>query len=196
MPRRKTISDPELLDALLPVVLRCGVHRVTLAELGAVVGLSAATLIQRFGTRQRLLDAVLDRSTVHLEVELATVRHHGADQQPQPAWLFAWLAERTDPIADRELLAGNLGVLARDVSDPERRHQARRHQALIRERIRRSLRGAAVPSDRVEDLAATIEAHWHGLVIQWALTGEGSLSRAVEMGLWRLWQGLAVEGAG
>lgn len=63
MTRPRTVSDESILDATLTVVQRVGPARVTLAAVAAEVGLSAATLVQRFGTQRDLLLAA-DRQAI------------------------------------------------------------------------------------------------------------------------------------
>jgi AcrR family transcriptional regulator len=58
MPRTRTISDQKVLNATIELVGRHGVEKLTFASLGAHIGLSPATLVQRFGTKQQLLAAV------------------------------------------------------------------------------------------------------------------------------------------
>ena len=56
-PRSPTISDPDILIRATRAVRQHGPH-VTLAQIAAIVGLSAARLVQRFGSRSALLTAV------------------------------------------------------------------------------------------------------------------------------------------
>lgn len=176
MARSKTIADDDLLDALRPVLLKQGLHRATLAQLGTAVGLAPATLLQRFGSRRGLVDAVLDRATEQLACEI--------EAAPSDVPLVDWLAGRWRDLDDRELLAGGLQVLGRDFTVAERRRVAGRHQALIRERIRRGL--DAMGLDASPASIRLVEAHWHGLVIQWGLDGDGRLEAFVANGLRRL----------
>lgn len=54
-PRPQTVSDHAILDAARRAVGRLGFHQLTLADIAAESGLSAATLIQRFGSKHKLL---------------------------------------------------------------------------------------------------------------------------------------------
>ncbi|HET6680702.1 MAG TPA: TetR/AcrR family transcriptional regulator [Gemmatimonadaceae bacterium] len=54
-PRPRTVNDDAILDATGRVVGRLGFHRLTLADIALECGLSAATLIQRFGSKHKLL---------------------------------------------------------------------------------------------------------------------------------------------
>lgn len=187
MPRRKKLSDEQVLDAILPEILRRGLQSVTLPELGEVVGLSPATLLQRFGSRTGVIEAALDRTTDALELEL---------QQPLPGdeepldGLIGWLVRLAEPVADRELLAGSLEILGRDIVVPERNAAARRHLGLVRQRIERALVASGRTATAARWQGAMVEAHWHGLSIQWALHGEGPLDGWMRDGLRALLQSL------
>lgn len=67
MPRPRTVSDEAILDAVLALAHRVGPAEVTLAAAADEVGLSAATLVQRFGTKRDLLLAA-DKRGVDLWV--------------------------------------------------------------------------------------------------------------------------------
>lgn len=169
MPRVKTISDEAVLDEALEVLLDGGPQGFTLPAVGRAVGLSPSTLVQRFGSKQGLIEAVLARSTEQLEAGLA-----------EPTGdLVDWLVSLARPMNTRARLAGSLAMLVDDVADPKRAALARRHMDAIRTGIASFRDG-----DGVE--AAMIEAHWHGLIIQWALSGEGELEGWLRAGLERL----------
>ncbi|MEZ4323426.1 MAG: hypothetical protein R3F61_38530 [Myxococcota bacterium] len=180
MSRSKQKTDAEVLDALLPAILEIGLDRVTLKELGEVVGLSPATLVQRFGSRIAVIEAALDRSTLALERALQHPEAPGED--PREA-LITWLAELAAPLSERRRLVGTLEVLGRDIVVPERNQRARHHLGLVRLRIERGLTAMGVPPDAAHCHAAAVEAQWHGLVLQWALHGEGALDAWLRRGL-------------
>ena len=62
MPRKRTISDQDLLDAALVVVRAVGPEALTFAAAASASGLAASTLVQRFGTKAGLLRAALLRA--------------------------------------------------------------------------------------------------------------------------------------
>lgn len=180
MPRRKQRSDAQVLDAILPVILARGLHRVTLPELGEAAGLSPATLLQRFGSRTEVIEAALDQGTAALEAELD--RPPCFEEDPRAA-LIHFLLGLAAPIGDRERLAGSLEILGRDMVVPHRNLAARRHLGLVRARIARGLEAMGHAPDEAQRRALTVEALWHGLAIQWALHGEGRLDDWLRVGL-------------
>jgi AcrR family transcriptional regulator len=61
MPRRKSISDEDILDRALPVIARAGPAGFTLADIATEIGLSPATLLQRFGDKKTLVERAFGR---------------------------------------------------------------------------------------------------------------------------------------
>ena len=59
-PRAKRIPDADIVLAAARVVAERGAHRTRLADVAAATGLAAATLVQRFGSREALLRAIGD----------------------------------------------------------------------------------------------------------------------------------------
>src|SRR6218665_1812149 len=60
--RRKTISDEALLDGLMSAITEHGPAGLTFAGAAAAVTLSPATLVQRFGSREAMVEAILLRA--------------------------------------------------------------------------------------------------------------------------------------
>jgi AcrR family transcriptional regulator len=71
MARHKSISDDDVLDRLMPAILAHGPDGLTLALAGSAAGLSAATLLQRFRSREGLIEAILLRAWDRLDMETA-----------------------------------------------------------------------------------------------------------------------------
>lgn len=178
MPRRKKLSDAEVLTAVLPVILLRGVDRITLPELGEVVGLSPATLVQRFGSKLALAEAAFDQVTVALEAEIAQPPVPSDD--PRRA-LVEWLVQLASPLDDRARLTGSFQILARDMTVPDRNQRARSYFGLVRDRITGFLADDGVAN--ADEVAWLVEAHWHGLIIQWGLSGEGALGPWMRSGI-------------
>ena len=61
-PRPRTVSDEAILAATARMIGRVGPVRLTLADVGGEVGLSPATLLQRFGSKRGLLIALVEQS--------------------------------------------------------------------------------------------------------------------------------------
>lgn len=194
MPRKKTLSDEVVLDRALEVVRRRGPEGFTLADVARECGLSPSTLVQRFASKEALLEGALERASQRLERELMQPSPPGGSTQG----LVEWLAQLAFPFRTRELLAAHLLLLRRDLSDAGLRRQARRQSQLLRDNIARKLgeRAPTLPLADRDALAGLIEAHWHGLILQWALAGRGTLRAWMQRGLDALLERVVAEHGG
>ena len=176
MPRPRTISDEAVLDAVLALAHRVGPARVTFAAAAAEVGLSAATLVQRFGTKRELLLAA-DKRGVDLWV--------GAIDRSTAASPLARVVEglvlAADPDATPELMANSVAMLQLDLADPDFHAETLRGARAVRARVARDL-GAALAAGElrtdtdVATLATLVETTYHGAMIGWAIHREGTLA--------------------
>jgi AcrR family transcriptional regulator len=184
VPRHKLVSDAELLDVAVRLIGERGPDGFTLAQLGARVGLAPATLLQRFASKNQLIEAAIGHANARLGRAVARVPVPAADAE---AALVAWLVELAAPFRTRELIASHMVFLRRDLLEPELRAKAKRHSNLVRRRVRQYLE--ALDPDavaRAAPIALVLEAQWHGLVIQWAIAGRGSLEAWLRAGLTRV----------
>lgn len=181
MPRPKLVSDADLLDVAVRIIGERGPGGFTLADLGQQVGLSPATLIQRFGSKRQLIESAIERVNERLARAVSRVPTASDDAE---AALVEWFVALAHPFRTRALIASHLVFLRRDLLDAALRAKASRHSRLVRRRVCQYL--DALPSDVARDaraIAAGLEAHWHGLVIQWAIAGQGSLEAWLRSGL-------------
>jgi AcrR family transcriptional regulator len=176
MPRPRTISDEAVLDAVLTLAHRVGPARVTFAAAAAEVGLSAATLVQRFGTKRELLLAA-DKRGVDLWV--------GALDRSTAASPLARIVEglmlATDPVATPEQMANSVAMLQLDLADPDFHAETLRGARAVRGRIMRDLSAALEAGElragtNVTTLAKLVETTYHGAMIGWAIHREGVLA--------------------
>ena len=176
MPRPRTVSDEAILDAVLALALRVGPARVTFATAAAEAGLSAATLVQRFGTKRDLLLAA-DKRGVDRWVS-ALDRSTAASPL---ARVVEGLVLAVDPDATPEQMANAVAMLQLDLADPDFHVETLRGARAVRERIARDL-GAALaagelrPRTDVASLATLVETTYHGAMIGWAIHREGTLA--------------------
>lgn len=188
VPRRKLVSDSALLDEVVRFIGERGPSGFSLAELGQQVGLAPATLIQRFGSKQALIERAIGRANEQL---LATVSRAPEPENNAEAALVRWLVELSHPFRTRPLIAAHLVFLRRDLLQQELRSKATRHSHLVQRRLCQFLvaLGPATARD-ARSTARALEAHWHGLVIQWAIAGRGSLDAWLRTGLTQFLQAL------
>jgi AcrR family transcriptional regulator len=170
--RPRTVSDATLLDATARTIGEVGLPGLTLARVGASCGLSAAAVVQRFGSKRALLLALARRGADH--------RLPPAGASPC-ATLVEALVARAGAVATPAALAHHLGFLQTDLGDPEFGALARRQAQATREDLERLLAGAAEAGELAgatdtAALAEVVEATYHGALIAWALRGEGELA--------------------
>jgi len=60
--QRRAETERRVLDAAMALIARSGSRAVTLAEVGEAAGYSRGIVYHHFGSRERLLEAVLDRA--------------------------------------------------------------------------------------------------------------------------------------
>ncbi|HWA60580.1 MAG TPA: TetR/AcrR family transcriptional regulator [Caulobacteraceae bacterium] len=168
MPRRKRISDEAILDAALPILAAAGPGGFTMADIARAVGVSAATLFQRFGDKQSLVERAFARDNQRFVAWLASLPAGvGADV------VIEVYAEATKLFGDSPSLADHLLWLREDIRDPMLNRLARERFRLFREVIVARLPPMPIPSGRAADL---LDALHHGAVVQWALEPQGRLT--------------------
>ncbi|HAI29764.1 MULTISPECIES: hypothetical protein [unclassified Thalassospira] len=166
MARNKTIPDSQVLDTIFETVLETGPSNLTFAQASKACGLSPATLVQRYGTLDGLVLAVLLRAWDRLDVET-----HAADQEeslsPDGA-IEILLRLMPAETAERDTTNGLL-VLHEDIRNPELRKRGAAWGHQLAEILGRRL------SDRPEEgkkLGWQMASIWQGAHIWWAFTRE------------------------
>lgn len=176
MPRPRTLSDEAILDAVLDLAHRIGPARLTFAAVAAEVGLSAATLVQRFGTKRDLLLAA-DKRGVDLWV--------GALDRSTAVSPLARVVEglvlAVDGVATPELMANSVAMLQLDLADPDFHAETLRGARAVRAHIERDLSAALDAGELragtdVATLATLVETTYHGAMIGWAIHRERPLA--------------------
>ncbi|MFC9694654.1 TetR/AcrR family transcriptional regulator [Kribbella sp. NPDC056951] len=165
MARPRLVDDDAILDATRLVLAEVGPAKLTLAAVGARVGLAPPTLMQRFGSKRGLLLASAARSTQLVLRAAATTE-----------------AANTSPLATLRDFA--LKVVAQseqlDLSDPEFREHARAHAAAIVNTCARFYRAAVTAGELREEtdvpaLARHTLVCLNGAIQVWAVNGWGTL---------------------
>lgn len=185
-PRPRTVHDDLILDAAVKVLSRVGQERMTLADVGAEVGLSAATLVQRFGSKRSLMLSLFKHGMGDIDdrFESAIASH----DSPLDA-LFAAAADRPGPLDGNVTLANRLSFYLSQQNDPE-------FHALAVENTRRAIEGfrklleKAIEAGELSEgytdtaqLAETIYAMHVGSLVNWSVTNEGSSRTKVRRNL-------------
>jgi len=176
MPRPRTATDADILEGTIRAISRVGPGRLTLTEVGREVGLSPATLLQRFGSKRGLLLALAEHAATSIDDCFAAARR--AAGSPLAALLVA-ATDMAKHVESPEALANHLAFLQIDLSDPAfhalalsgARRTLAGYEVLLREAI--SI-GELTPCD-VAHLARAIQAMTGGSLISWAIHRDGRL---------------------
>jgi AcrR family transcriptional regulator len=178
-PRPRKVSDSQLFDATHAVMSRVGPRELTLAAIAKEAGVTAAVLVQRFGSKRALLLALAEKySDGSGEFIIALAKRHASPLAALRAYADCMAGMAASPAA----LARNLAYLQIDMSDPDfRRHLVRQARA-TRTGLQRLVEAATkagelTPSVRPVQLGRTIEAVLSGSLITWGFYREGTAAR-------------------
>lgn len=156
MPRPKTVSDEDVLSAALEVLGSKGTG-FTLSDLASHVGLSRATLIQRFGDRE----AILIRMAEH-EVALTRAWLDGLPLESGPGALWRFLETIVGSMGAGEGFSVRVTVAAVESTNRRLRMLAAERYALVQQAIARRL-----PYGTPQEAAAQLHAIIAGASMQW-----------------------------
>jgi AcrR family transcriptional regulator len=174
--RPRKASDEQIFEAAFRVMQRRGPADWTLADIAADAGLTAGALVQRFGSKHRLLVALIARFAEGVpEMYAALRRQHRAPL----AALRAYAAQVACMAPTPAALAHHLDYLRLDLTDPEMHPHFRRQAEAGREFIAAALRdaqaaGALVAGVNVARLARLVETVITGALFTWATYRQGS----------------------
>lgn len=188
MPPKKRIDDAYVLEKALLVISELGPETFTLADISKAVGLAPSTLMQRFGSKQELLIKAAKHVPAKLNEDAEKLKR---SDLPWDVELVAFLSEVPEGLRTRQEIANSLGLLKLDMVDPELHSIARELFVQMRKRMRELLEKGNLSSKRDTDaLVWELDALRHGLMIQWALSGEGELQNWLQKGLERFLKGI------
>ena len=175
MSRPRTISDADILSAAARVIGDVGPARLTLSLVAQGAGVSAATLVQRFGSRRSLL--------LHLaESSVGDARRAATEARKRSASPLAAARRVLEAFADLAAtpmeMAHHLAFLQMDLTDPDF-HRLTRKQALEQERQLRALLDEAMGAGELRagdagSLARTLLTVTNGSLLRWAIVRRGS----------------------
>ena len=178
-PRPRKVSDSQLFAATHSVMSRVGPRELTLAVIAKEAGVTAAVLVQRFGSKRGLLLALSAKYSDGAGEFIEAL----AKQHPSPlAALRAYADCMAGIAASPAALARSLAYLQIDMTDPDfRRHlvrQARATRAALGRLVEAALEaGELRRSAKPRPLARTIETVLSGSLITWGFYREGNASR-------------------
>jgi len=176
-PRPRQNTDTEILQAAFRAIARLGPTKLTLADVAQEAGVTAASLVQRFGSKRALLlAAAADVSGGHVYIF-----HQLRKKRRSPVAALVGLADCMGIMGSTpEQVAHSLAFLQMDLTDPSFLAYARASALGMREGIRALVRdGVAAGELKKCDtlrLARTLHATLNGSILDWALHREGDMA--------------------
>lgn len=171
MVRKKNLSDDEVLSIVEQVMAREGPVKFRLEHAAVAVGLSSATLLQRFGNKQQMIVKVFERSNMIFKDAFC-----GFDESPSLEAVISMLAEWAQGLAGSSNMAEQVQWLAEDMRQSELSDLAAKRFCLMRSAISERLPKVRLSHD---DAVRLIEAQWHGILIRSGVEGVTDLSQKV-----------------
>ncbi len=175
MPRHKSISDEEILDLALPLMASAGPGGFTLADLAKTVGVAPATLLQRFGSKQALIERAFARDNERF-VGWVEALPGGVGAEV----VIGIYSDATLLFGENPSLSDHLLWLREDMRDPVLNRLSHERFDLFRAAIVKRLPPMRVPADTA---ARLLDAQYHGAVVQWGLDPRGRLADFVRQAL-------------
>jgi AcrR family transcriptional regulator len=183
--RPRTVSDEDLINATIRVMSKLGPVKMTLAAVAKEAGVTAATLVQRFGSKRGLMLTIAAGAAESGDGCFDMVRAAHPDS-PLDA-LIAAGAAMAQMAATPEELANSLAFLQIDITDPEfhahtlelSKKNVAGYRALLKEAI---AAGELKPHDTAR-MARAINALAAGSLINWAIFREGTADKWVRRDL-------------
>src|SRR5262245_42443807 len=172
-PRPRQVSDDEILAAALKTITRLGPKRMTLADIGREVGVSAAALVQRFSSKRRILLALAEMGPGANRELFAGLRQ----AHPSPVRALLVLADCMAQLGTTPAeIANSLAFLQIDLEDPEfHRHALGSSTAIhdgIRDLVKRAQKAGELEGADPGRLARVLQATLNGSLLNWAIHRE------------------------
>ena len=179
MPRPKTMSDLDVLAAAHRLVHERGPEALTFESLGRACGLSPATLVQRFGTKE----GMKRRALLHAWDRLDERTTELAAKVPRtPAGAVELLVSLSEGYGGIETYAEGLLVLREDLRDPALRARGAAWKAELSEALDGCFAG--VPH-APKGIGMLIAAQWQGSLLWWSFDPQGRVEDHVRAALER-----------
>lgn len=179
MPRPKTLPDAEVLEAAHALMHERGPEALTFATLSRACGLSASTLVQRFKSKERLVQATLLYAWDGLDQKTAAL---SAKAPRTPAGAIQLLTGLSGAYGGIEAYANGLLVLREDVRDPALRARGTAWKAALSRALEACFAGTPHAPPGIGLLMAT---HWQGSLLWWSFDPNEDVARHIEASLKR-----------
>jgi AcrR family transcriptional regulator len=169
MARHRKISDEDVVESVATLLARDGPAALTFAAASKATGLSPASLVQRYGSRDALLQAALLWMWDQLDLETAAA---DATQPLDAEGAIALLVRLSSGFGAGDDPGQGLLLLREDYRDPVLRGRGAAWQRALSAALGRRLSDDPTGQERLGRLLA---AQWQGVVIWWGFSRDGSL---------------------
>jgi AcrR family transcriptional regulator len=184
-PRPRKVTDDDLFAATHAAMTKLGPGELTLAAIAKEAGVTAAVIVQRFGSKRDLLLALAERFSGGAGEMMTMI----AERHRSPLAALRDYAECMAGMASSPAaLARNFAYLQIDLTDPDFRVHLAKGSRATRDGLRRLIQAAAEAGEldasvNAARLARTIEALLGGSLLSWAFYQEGPAARWVRADL-------------
>lgn len=175
MARRKSISDEQVLDDLLALAAETGPDGLTFARAGEACGLSPATLVQRYGNREALVEAVLLRAWDRLDALTADA---DAAVPLTPAGAVELLMRLTPEEQAEAHMTDGLLLLREDIRNPKLRARGAAWGRTLAHALGRRL---SEDPELAERRGWQMASLWQGAHVWWAFCREAPAADAIRL---------------
>jgi len=174
-PRPRTVSDEEILEATRRLMGKLGPTKFTLGAVAKAVGLAPATLVQRFGSKRKLLLALArtggEDSTGLLLDHLRTSIDSPLERLREFLACFAGMASTPAE------LANHLAFFQIDLTDPAFHRitlaLSRRNEEATADLVRAAVASGEIEAADEVGLARALLATAAGSLLNWGIFREG-----------------------
>ena len=184
-PRPRKVTDQQLFAATQSAMRRVGPRELTLAAIAKEAGVTAAVLVQRFGSKRALLLSLFEEAANGADKFMKKL----AKEYASPlAALFAYADCMAGMAASPAALARNLAYLQIDLTDLDFHQQLVKQARATRAGFQRLVEaaretGELSPSAKPSQLARTIEATMNGSMLTWAFYQQGGAAQWIRADL-------------
>jgi AcrR family transcriptional regulator len=177
MGRSKLLSDGAVLDRLLTEIGRVGPGGLTFSRASQAAGLSGASLVQRFASRDAMVEAVLLHAWDNLDAATAAA---DAELPATPAGAIDLLLRLSPGETAASDVTDGLLLLREDIRNPVLCARGAAWGACLARALGRRLTGVTTDTDRLGWQMASV---WQGAIIWWAFRRESGATDAIRAAL-------------
>ena len=175
-PRPRQASDDDILRAVFRAMTRLGPARLTLAEVANEAGISAAAVVQRFGSKRALLLAAAADAAGGSDYIFPGLR---ARHRSPVAALLGMAECMTLMGSTPDAIANTLAFLQIDLTDPDfHRHALAASRGMhdgLRALVTDAIKAGELRRCHPGRLASALQATMNGSILNWAVHREGDV---------------------